>query len=101
MNRIEMITRAPMSIQVLKDGNDITAKLGVKQIKYNADGTASRTMAEGSVNPLGWRFVDPAQTWLEMTSPRGTTHWEVLEVTATLFRKRDLAIGAEIVQRSP
>jgi len=101
MNRIEMITRAPMNIQVLKDGNDITATLGVKQIKYNADGTGSRTMADGSVIPLGWRFVDPAQTRLETTSPRGTSEWEVLEVTPTLFRKRDLATGAEIVQRSP
>src|SRR5262245_34721141 len=76
MHRIEMITRAPMTVQVLKDGADITATLGVKEIKYNADGTGVRNMIDGTTVPLSWRFSGADQNVLEMTSPRGTSRWE-------------------------
>lgn len=96
MTRTQLITQGPFTVTVHKAGQDLTAALGIKQVQYFADGTGTRTLADGTVVRGTWRFLDPSQTEVETTAPTGTNRWKILELTTRHYRKIDLDTAIEI-----
>jgi len=97
MDRIELIAQYPRTAKVLKNGQDISASLGVEAIKYNADGTAWRKFQDGTVESGTWRFLNPEQTQIEVEMPKGTTRWVILELHDDVYRKANIENGVEFI----
>jgi hypothetical protein len=99
MDKIELLTRTPFSVRVLKDGVDISAAAGIASVKYNRDGSGTRTLADGRILNGGWRFLDAAQTRVETTAPTGVQTWDILELTESSYVKRETTSGIVIDHR--
>ena len=98
--RTEHLTSAPYSLRILKDGTDITAAAGITRVQYNRDGSGTRTLADGRVINGSWRFLDAEQKVIETTSPLGTQVWDILELDATRYRKREQKTGI-VIEHTP
>ena len=96
MNKADLITATPFTVRILMGDKDITANAGLREVKYNKDGTGTRTLADGKVLQGTWRFLDPDQKTVETVAPTGTQTWEILELTPTAYRKRDMKSGMVI-----
>lgn len=94
----EIISAKPYSIKWLKDGEDITSKGPVRGISYQRDGKATIKLANGQSLPSTWKFIDDGKGLQLVIPAAGTYTYDLLEVTADVFRKRNRENGVEIVQ---
>jgi hypothetical protein len=97
MDRIASISCCVRTVKALRNGEDITASLGVNTVKYEADGTAWRKLTGGSVERGSWRFINKEQTQLEITTKAGKTRWLILELHGDVFRKANIDTGVEFI----
>ena len=89
-DKLTLITQHPFSIQVLKDGKDITKAVGIKEGKYNRDGSGTRTLLDGTIVNGTWKFINEAQTQTQIEANGKISRWEIIELTEKIYRKRSL-----------
>jgi hypothetical protein len=98
MNRTQVISSQPRHVKILENGVDVSAKFGIDQVQYNADGSAWRTFTNGRRETGTWRFLNPEQSQMEVViPPRPATRWLILELHGDVFRKANLANGMEFI----
>ena len=97
MDRTQLISSQPRHLKILRNGTDISAQLGVDTVKYNADGTTWGKFKDGRIENGTWHFLNKEQTQIEVTLPRGTTRWLIIELHDDVFRKANLDSGAEFI----
>jgi hypothetical protein len=97
MDKTTLITRQPFDVRIIANGRDVTANTPVVAVKYNADGTGSRTLRDGRTVAGTWRFLNPSQTQIEVNGPDGTTRWVITELGENLYRKANLDTGVEFI----
>jgi hypothetical protein len=97
MDRTALITQKSFDVKVLANGVDVTAKSPVAQVKYNADGTGTRTLRDGKTVTGSWKYSNPQQTQIEVTGPEGTSRWIVVELSASIYRKVNIDTGVEFI----
>jgi hypothetical protein len=94
----ELISAKPYSVKWMKDGEDITSKGPVRGIAYTRDGKATIKLTNGQSIPSTWKFIDDGKGLQLVIPSAGTYTYDLLEVTAEVFRKRNRENGVEIVQ---
>lgn len=99
MDRTEAISRNTFSVQLFANGQDITQSLPIASVKYNPDGSGTRTLKNGQTVNGTWRFLNPQQTQVEVSGPDGTTRWVIVEFNERLYRKVNMETGVEFVHR--
>ena len=99
VDRGTLLTANAYTIEVQRNGVDISANFPVVSVKYGADGSDLRTLRDGSKVPLTWRFLNKEQTQLETVAPgpEGTQRWVVLELTDKVFRKANIDTGLVVI----
>jgi hypothetical protein len=99
MNATALFTHRPFDVQILANGIDITAKSPVVGVFYDADGTGTRALRDGRVLTGQWRFINSAQTQIEVVGPEGTSRWVIVELNEAVYRKVNIDTGVEFVHR--
>ncbi len=97
MDKTTLITRQSFDVRIVANGRDVTATSPVAFVKYNADGSGTRTLKNGQTVSGGWRFINPQQTQIEVNGPEGASRWVVIELTDTVYRKANLDTGVEFI----
>jgi hypothetical protein len=97
MDRLVAITRQPFAVKIVANGRDITSTTQIASVKYNADGTGSRTLRSGQRVEGRWRFINPEQTQIEVQGPEGTSRWVITELGDTIYRKANIDSGVEFI----
>jgi len=92
MERLETITRRAFAVKIVANGRDITSTSPLASVKYNADGSGSRTLKNGQQVEGRWRFLNPEQTQIEVQGPEGTSRWVIIE-----HRKANIDTGVEFI----
>lgn len=99
MDKSALITRQPFDVQIVANGRDVTAASPVAFVKYNADGSGSRTLKNGQIVSGGWRFINPQQTQIEVNGPEGASRWVIIELSETVYRKANMDTGVEFIHQ--
>lgn len=99
MNASPQFTQRSFDVQILANGIDVTAKSPVETVFYDTDGTGTRTLRDGRVMNGRWRFLNSAQTQIEVVGPEGTTRWVIVELTDAVYRKVNIDTGVEFIHR--
>lgn len=99
MDRMALITDRPYDIRILANGHDVTARSPIASVVYRRDGTGTRTLRDGRTVEGRWRFVDAAQTQIEVEGPEGRSRWVVVELGEAVYRKVNVDTGVEFVHR--
>jgi hypothetical protein len=97
MDKSTLITRQPFDVKILANGRDVTATSPVAFVKYNADGTGTRTLKNGQIVSGSWRFINPQQTQIEVNGPEGLSRWVIMELSEAVYRKANMDTGVEFV----
>lgn len=97
MDRTALVTARPFDVRIIANGVDVTARSPVLSVKYDADGSGTRTLRDGRVVQGRWKFLNPEQTQIEVQGPEGTTRWVILELSERLYRKANIDTGVEFV----
>lgn len=97
MDKTTLITRQPFDVQVMANDRDITATTPVASVKYNADGSGTRTLKDGRIVSGTWRFMNPQQTQIEVTGPEGSSRWVVIALSDRIYRKANIDTGVEFI----
>ena len=97
MDRTTLITRQPFDVKIVAGGVDVTAKSPVSSVKYNADGSGSRTLRDGKTVTGTWRFINPEQTQVEVQGPEGSSRWVITELNERIYRKVNIDTGVEFI----
>ncbi len=97
MDRTTLITARAYDVRIIANGVDITDKSPVASVKYDADGTGSRMLRNGSRVAGTWRFTNPEQTKIEVHGPEGTSRWIIVELSDRLYRKVNVDTGIEFI----
>ena len=97
MDKSTLITRQPFDVKILANGRDVTATSPVAFVKYNADGTGTRTLRNGQIVSGSWRFINPQQTQIEVNGPEGLSRWVIMELSETVYRKANMDTGVEFI----
>jgi hypothetical protein len=71
----------------------------IASVKYNANGSGSRTLKTGQVVSGTWRFTNPQQTQMEVVGPDGTSRWVIVELNDRIYRKVNMDTGVEFIHR--
>jgi len=79
------------------NGRDVTATSPVAFVKYNADGSGTRTLKNGQIVSGSWRFINPQQTQSEVDGPEGISRWVIIELSETIYRKANMDTGVEFI----
>ena len=87
MDTLQLITQYPFSVQVLANGQDISAQFGIKTAQYNPDGSGIRELLDGQLITGTWQFLNPEKTEVEVSALGQTTQWRIVELTETIYRK--------------
>jgi hypothetical protein len=97
IDRTALITRQAFDVKIVANGIDVTEKSPIKSVKYNSDGTGSRTLRDGSVVTGRWHFINPEQTQVEVVGPEGTSRWVIVELNEHIYRKVNMDTGVEFI----
>lgn len=97
MDRTALITNRPFDVKIVSDGIDITSRSPVVSVKYNADGSGTRTLRNGGSVSGSWRFLNDEKTKIEVQGPEGTSRWIVVELNERIYRKVNLDTGVEFI----
>lgn len=97
MDRIALITTRPFDVRIVANGIDVTDRSPVASVKYNPDGTGSRTLRDGGHVAGSWHFMNPEQTKIEVHGPEGTSRWIIVELNERIYRKVNLDSGVEFI----
>jgi hypothetical protein len=97
MDKSSLITRQPFDVKIVANGRDVTSTSPLALVKYNADGTGTRTLKNGQIVSGSWRFINPQQTQIEVNGPEGSTRWVLIELTETVYRKANMDTGVEFI----
>lgn len=97
MDKSPLITRQPFDVKIFANGRDVTATSPVAFVKYNADGSGTRTLKNGQVVSGSWRFINPQQTQIEVQGPEGLSRWVIIELSEAVYRKANMDTGVEFV----
>ena len=87
MDTLQLITQYPFSVQVLANGQDISAKFGIKTAQYNPDGSGTRELLDGQIIGGTWKFLNPEKTEVEVLALGQTSQWRIVELSETIYRK--------------
>lgn len=98
MDRLSLITRQPFEVRVLANGHDVTASALIATAKYNADGTGTRTLRDGTQVSGKWRFLNAQQSQIEVQGPEGSSRWVIIELNDRIYRKANIDTGVEFIQ---
>lgn len=99
MDRLSLITGRAFDVRILANGRDVTAASPVASVRYNADGSGTRTLRDGTQVTGQWRFLNPQQTQIEVQGPEGVSRWVILELSDSVYRKANLETGVEFIHR--
>lgn len=99
MDRQTLITRQAFDVQIVANGVDITPRSPVVGVRYDADGSGTRTLRDGSTVAGRWRFVNPEQTQIEVVGPEGPSRWVIVELGEHVYRKVNIDSGVEFIHR--
>ena len=97
MDRLAAITRQPFAVKIVANGRDVTATTPIASVKYDADGSGSRTLKDGRRVEGRWKFANPEQTQIEVQGPEGTSRWVIVELSDTIYRKANIDSGVEFI----
>jgi hypothetical protein len=97
MERAALITGRPFDVKVMSNGVDVTSKSPIASVKYNADGSGTRTLRDGKSVEGQWKFLNAAQTQIEVQGPEGVSRWVIIELTDRIYRKANIETGVEFV----
>jgi hypothetical protein len=97
MDRTHLITSRPFDVKVMANGVDVTSRSPVISVKYNADGSGTRTLREGKTIDGQWKFLNAAQTQIEVQGPEGASRWVIIELNERIYRKANIDTGVEFV----
>lgn len=97
MDKSTLISRQPFDVKVVANGRDVTATSPVAFVKYNADGSGTRTLKSGQIVSGSWRFINPQQTQIEVNGPEGLSRWVIIELSETVYRKANMDTGVEFI----
>lgn len=97
MDRTALITSRPFDVKIIANGIDVSARSPVVAVKYNADGSGSRTLRDGGSVTGSWKFTNPEQTKIEVQGPEGTSRWIVVELNERIYRKVNVDTGVEFI----
>jgi hypothetical protein len=97
MERTSLITARPFDVKVMANGADVTSRTPVVSVKYNADGSGTRTLRDGKTIDGQWKFLNAAQTQIEVQGPEGTSRWVIIELNERIYRKANMDTGVEFV----
>lgn len=97
MDKSTLISRQPFDVKIVANGRDVTASQPVALVKYNADGTGTRTLKGGQIISGSWRFINPLQTQIEVNGPEGVSRWVIIELSETVYRKANMDTGVEFI----
>jgi hypothetical protein len=97
MERTSLIVSRPFDVKVLANGVDVTSRTPVVSVKYNADGSGTRTLRDGKTIDGQWKFLNAAQTQIEVHGPEGTSRWVIIEINERIYRKANMDTGVEFV----
>lgn len=97
MDKTTLITRQPFDVKIMANGRDVTATTPVVFVKYNADGSGTRTLKDGQTVSGSWRFINPQQTQIEVTGPEGNSRWVIIELGERIYRKANMDTGVEFI----
>lgn len=99
VDRAALITRQPFNVQIVANGRDVSASSPVVAVRYDADGSGTRTLRDGSLVRGRWRFLNPQQTQIEVEGPEGTSRWVVIQLDDQVYRKANIDTGIEFIHR--
>lgn len=97
MDRTALITSRPFDVKIVANGFDVSAKSPVVSVKYNADGSGTRSLRDGGQIVGRWQFMNPEQTKIEVQGPEGTSRWIIVELNERIYRKVNLDTGVEFI----
>lgn len=97
MDKTALITRQAFNVQIMANGRDVTASTPVSYVKYNADGSGTRTLKDSQVVSGSWRFINPQQTQIEVQGPEGPSRWVIIELNDRIYRKANMDTGVEFI----
>lgn len=97
MDKSTLISRQPFDVKIVANGRDVTATSPVAFVKYNADGSGTRTLKNGQIVSGSWRFINPQQTQIEVNGPEGLSRWVIIELSETVYRKANMDTGIEFI----
>lgn len=97
MNRTQLISARPYAVKILAGGADVTHTSPVVRVKYDADGSGTRILRDGTTVAGHWRFSNPEQTQIEVEGPEGKSRWVVLELNEQRYRKANIDTGVEFI----
>lgn len=97
MDRSTLITTQPFDVKIVANGFDVTSKSPVVSVKYNADGSGTRTLRDGSTVNGSWKYMNPEQTKIEVQGPEGISRWIIVELNERIYRKVNLDTGVEFI----
>ncbi len=99
MDPTPLITRQPFNVEIRMNGIDVTPQSPVVEVKYNADGTGTRTLRDGRRVAGTWRFTDDTYRHIEVLGPEGKSRWVIVQLDDTVYRKVNVDTGVEFVHR--
>jgi hypothetical protein len=97
MDRNSLITSRAFDVKIVANGVDVTSRSPVASVKYNTDGSGTRTLRDGKTVDGQWKFLNAAQTQIEVQGPEGASRWVILELTDRVYRKANIETGVEFV----
>jgi hypothetical protein len=92
-----LITTSTYDVRILANGQDVTERSPLATVKYDIDGSGSRTLKDGQVLRGTWRFIDSAQRQVEVRGPEGLSRWVIVELSEKCYRKVNIETGLEFV----
>lgn len=99
MDRHHLITHQAFDVQILADGVDVTSRSPIVSVRYESDGSGTRTLRDGRTVAGSWRFVNPEQTQIEVVGPEGSSRWVIVELNSCVYRKVNVDSGIEFIHR--
>ena len=97
VDRTDTITRQPFAVKILSNGKDVTSSSPIASVKYNADGSGTRTLRNGQVVTGRWKFLNGDQTQIEVQGPEGASRWVIIELSDKVYRKANMDTGVEFI----
>jgi hypothetical protein len=99
MDRTALIAGRTFDVKMIANGIDVTARSPLADVRYNADGTGSRTLRDGRVITGSWRFLNTEQTQVEVQGPEGASRWVIIELNERIYRKANIDTGVEFIHQ--
>ncbi len=99
MDRLLLVTRQPFDVQIVANGEDVTARSPVVGVRYDPDGSGIRVLRDGRTVAGRWQFLNAEKTQVEVHGPEGVSRWVIAELNETVYRKVNVDTGVEFIHR--